>query len=143
MSEGVAERPLTGVTYPACSTVGMVKVNRAPRPGPSLSAHIRPPWASTIPLQTARPRPVPPPCSPESTRENFLNRWGRLSAGMPRPSSETATATWTPSTAALTRMGEDSGEFLAALESRLPSTCTMRARSAITQGRSSASSTST
>ena len=31
-------------------------------------------------------------------------------------------------------MGEDSGEFRAALESRLPSTCTIRSRSAITQG---------
>ena len=61
---------------------------------------------------------------------------------MPRPWSETDTDTWTPSMTALTRMGEDSGELRAALESRLPSTCTIRPRSAITQGRSSASSTS-
>ena len=50
----------TPAPLPAPSTVGRVKVNRAPRPGPSLSARMRPPWASTIPLQMARPRPVSP-----------------------------------------------------------------------------------
>ena len=43
----------------ASRATGIVKVNRAPRPGPSLSAHIRPPWVSIIPLQMARPRPDP------------------------------------------------------------------------------------
>ena len=76
-----------------------------------------------------------PPRSSDSRRENFRKRRGRLSAGMPRPRSETETATWTPSTAALTRSGDDSGECLAALFSRLCSTCPMRSRSAITQGR--------
>ena len=42
---------------PVSSTVAIVKVNRAPMPDPSLSAHIRPPCASTIPLQMARPWP--------------------------------------------------------------------------------------
>ena len=40
-----------------------------------------PPWASTIPLQMARPRPDPPVFRPRSSlpsRENFLNRCGRL-----------------------------------------------------------------
>ena len=38
---------MLAVPLPASSTVGIVKVNRAPMPGPSLSAHIRPPCAST------------------------------------------------------------------------------------------------
>ena len=75
------------VPLPASSTVGIVKVNRAPMPGLSLSAHIRPPWASTIPLQMASPRSSPP------GRVNFLNRYGSRSEGMPLPSSSTETAT--------------------------------------------------
>ena len=69
-------------------------------PGPSLSAHIRPPWASTIPLQMARPRPdpaTPLPRSSPSVRVNFLNRYGSRSEGMPLPSSATETATTTHS----------------------------------------------
>ena len=31
----------------ASSATGIVKVNRVPRPAPSLSARMRPPWAST------------------------------------------------------------------------------------------------
>ena len=52
---------------PASSTVGIVKVNRAPMPGPSLSAQMRPPWASTIPLQMASPRPDPATPLPRSS----------------------------------------------------------------------------
>ena len=44
---------------------------------------VRPPWASTIPLQIASPRPVSPLSSQDSTRENFLNRYGSRSAGVP------------------------------------------------------------
>ena len=55
---------------------------------------------------------------------------------MPLPSSETETATCTPSRAAETRMGTDSGECLAALERRLSKTWKMSGRSAITRGRS-------
>ena len=112
-------------------------------PGPPLSAQMRPPWASTIPLQMARPRPdpaMPLPRSSPSIRENFRNRCGRRSADTPMPSSATETATWTPSRTALTRMEDASGECLAALESRLPSTWTMRSLSAMTQGRSGARS---
>jgi hypothetical protein len=38
--------------------VGILKLNLEPFPG-WLSAQILPPWASTIPLQMASPRPVP------------------------------------------------------------------------------------
>ena len=105
---------------------------------------MRPPWASTIPLQMASPSPdpaTPLPEFPPSMRENFRNSRGICSAGRPLTSSETETATWTPSRTALTRMGDPSGEYPAALESRLVSTCTMRLRSAITRGRSGVRST--
>ena len=69
-------------------------------------------------------------------RENFLNNCGRRSAGTPWPSSETETATWTPSRTAATRMGHDAGEYLAALVRRLFNTWTRRRRSARTRGRS-------
>ena len=123
----------------ASSTAGTVKVNRLPRPGPSLSARIRPPWASTIPLQMARPRPDPAisrPRSSPSSCENLRNRCGSRSAGTPTPSSATEKAMWTPSCATVTRMGDSALECLAALESRLLSTWTMRRRSAMTLGRS-------
>ena len=55
---------------------------------------------------------------------------------MPLPSSETDTETWRSPGAALTLMVDDSGEYLAALVSRLPSTWTIRDLSAMTQGRS-------
>ena len=61
----------------ASVATGTVKLKRDPRPGPSLSAHIRPPCASTMPLQMARPRPDPAtlrPWSPPSSRGYFLNR---------------------------------------------------------------------
>src|SRR5205085_589063 len=39
---------------------GRVKENVLPRPGPSLSTRIRPPWASTSDLVMYRPSPTPP-----------------------------------------------------------------------------------
>ena len=59
------------VPLPVSSTVGIVKVNRAPIPG------------------TATPLPRSSP----SVRVNFLNRYGSRSEGMPLPSSATETAT--------------------------------------------------
>ena len=58
------------------------------------------------------------------------------------PRSATETETWTPSRTADTVMGDPSGEWEDALESRLPSTWTMRRRSAMIIGRSAAISTS-
>ena len=74
-----AARPgvASGITVAASWVAGSVKVNRAPRPGPSLSAQMRPPCASTIPLQTARPRPAPPPWSSDSTREKLPEQVGQ------------------------------------------------------------------
>ena len=64
------------------------------------------------------------------------NSWPSWSGAMPRPSSATETATCSPSRAAAIRMGAESGEWRAALASRLLSTCTRRCRSAMTLGRS-------
>ena len=133
------------VPVPTSSATGMVKVNRAPWPGPSLSAQMRPPCASTIPLQMAKPRPEPPirrSPSSSSVRENFLNRCGNCSAEIPVPSSATVTATWRSSRTTVTRMTDDSSECRAALDRRLDRTWTMRDLSAMTGGRSSARSRS-
>ena len=54
---GVARRAGAGLSL-AASATGIVKVKRAPRPTPPLSARMRPPWASTRPLQMARPSPL-------------------------------------------------------------------------------------
>ena len=114
-----------------------------PWPTPALSAQIRPPCASTSPLQMASPRPRRIPSLPWSRAvpEYLRNRWGNCSGATPVPLSEIDTATYTPSHCAATRMGEPSGECRAALASRLFNTCTMRRRSAITRGRPQARST--
>ena len=101
---GRRERPMS-----VGSVRGSEKVKRAPRPGPSLSAQMRSPWDSTMPLQMARPRLERArsrrPLSP-SMRGNFLKRSWMRSAGMPLPFSLTDRATWTPSQATLMRMVE-------------------------------------
>ncbi len=87
----------------------------------------------------ARPSPDPstlPAWPAEKPRGNLRNSSGSSSAGTPLPWSDTETATCTPSRAALTVIGESPGEERAALESRLPSTCRMRLRSAMTRGSS-------
>ena len=133
-------RPEAGTSSsPESSATGTVKVKRAPRPAPSLSARMRPPCASTSPLQITSPRPVPATGrlpAPSAAPAYLRNSWGSSSGAMPLPSSETETATWTPSRSTETRIGADSGECRAALASRLFSTCAMRRRSAITGGRS-------
>ena len=56
----MARRAGAGLS-PAASATGIVNVKRAPKPMPPLSARMRPPWASTRPLQIARPSPLPRP----------------------------------------------------------------------------------
>ena len=118
-----------------------MNVNRLPSPGPSLLAQMRPPCASTIPLQMARPSPRSRPWSGPSGRENFANRWASRSAGTPRPLSATETATCDLSQTASTRTADPWWEWRAALLSRLLITWTMRRRSASTGGRSGGKST--
>ena len=107
---------------------------------------MRPPCASTIPLQMARPRPSPRtsgfPSAP-LIRENFLNSCGSSSADTPLPSSMTETATWESCCEAVTMIVEGASEYLEALERRLVRTWTTRCLSAATGGRSGGRSTST
>ena len=124
------ESPLAHRPEPAA---GSVRVRVVPRPAPALSARMRPPCASTSPLQIANPRPWPavaparpPPC--------LRNRCGSRSGATPRPSPETEMATCALSSPAVTRIGVDSGACCAALARRLSSTCTTRRRSTITRG---------
>ena len=66
-----------------------------------------------MPRQMARPKPdpsTPDAGSAPAARENLRNSSGSISAGMPRPWSETDTATWTASRTADTAMGDPSGE---------------------------------
>ncbi len=58
-----------------------------------LSAQILPPWASTIALQMANPRPVPSilPSLPEGTVENLSKMVFKFSGGIPLPWSLTDT----------------------------------------------------
>ena len=121
------------------AAAGIVKVIAVPLPGPSLSARMRPPCASTSPLQIASPRPwlAMAPAPPTFV----LNRCGSSSGSSPAPSSATEIATCSASRTAATRMTEEAGVCRAAFASRLFSTCTTRRRSAITGGRSMARST--
>src|SRR5439155_21222771 len=82
---------------------GSVNRNVAPRPG-SLLASTLPPWASTIPLTIASPRPAPPVARARdgSTRQKRSKTWGRCSGAIPPPESLTVTATLCPSTSAAT-----------------------------------------
>ena len=92
-----------------------------------------------MPLQMARPSPVPvrpASRSPSSSRANFLNSSGIRSGAIPSPSSATVNTTSDASCVALTLIAVRCFECLAALESRLPTTCTMRRLSAMTRGSS-------
>ena len=86
---------------------------------------------------------MPPGASRPVSATCLRNNCDSICGGTPRPSSRTDSATWPPSGAAATRMGAESGECRAALDSRLHSTCTTRSRSAITAGSSSGRSTAT
>ena len=112
-SRGAGGRPgarSAATPSPATSATGSVKVTSVPWPTPPLAARMRPPWASTSPLQIARPRPAAPSApsrSPPARPVCLRNRCASRSGATPRPSSATVTATWTPSRTAATRMGED------------------------------------
>ena len=70
---------------PASSATGTVNVNRVPRPTPSLSAQMRPPCASTSPLQTSKPILPRPARSGALSLASpyFRNKCGNLSRRNP------------------------------------------------------------
>ena len=90
--------------------------------------------------QARASQPAPRLAAP--ARVCLSNSRGSSSGATPSPSSATETATYTPSCSAVTRMGDDAGEWRAAFDRRLPSTCTIRSSSAITRGRSAGRSMS-
>ena len=65
--------------------IGRMKENFAPFPSSLFSAHIFPPWASTMLLQIYRPRPVPW----KDFDANFVNSLGKISESIPWPLSLT------------------------------------------------------
>ena len=99
----------------AGSATGIVNVILISWSGPPLSAHVRPPCASTSPLHMTSPKPapwLPIPSESDAASGYFLNRRACPSGGKPLLLSETYTATSTPSLAAETWMREISAEFL-------------------------------
>src|SRR6266508_1821733 len=110
--------------------------NQNVEPWPStLSKPTLPPCASTIWRLSARPRPVPPirRVSDESTRKNLEKTRSRSTTGIPSPRSTTRTRIAPSEASATISTGPPSGEYLIAFESRLPTTCSIRSRSASTR----------
>src|SRR5829696_4021274 len=111
--------------YPAAA-VGSSSQKTEPSPL-SLSKFMLPPWASTTDRAIVRPRPVPGiPLAGASPRKNFTNTRSCWSSGIPRPSSRTLTRTTPFSCSATTCTVPPSGEYLIALDRRLPTTCASR-----------------
>ena len=122
-------------TAAAASTIGKVTVKREPRPMPSLSTAIVPPWSSTRFLAIARPRPRPPlarcsACSPWTKRSKMR---GASSAVMPTPSSSTRRTALSPSRPSSIAIRCSARENLTALVIRLQTTWVSRTASPWTQ----------
>ena len=114
-------------------------MNSLPRPGPSLRASTEPPCSSTRLRTRLNPSPRPPSerSSERSACANRSKTRASISRGMPTPVSRTRKATRCPSRATARRTCPPSSVYLAALFSRLASTCAMRLGSASTNtGRS-------
>ena len=115
----------------SCDT-GRCTTNSLPWPSPALRASTWPPCIPTRLRTTVSPMPSPPrarssdasPCAKRSKTK------GRKSAAMPIPVSRTRIATPSPSRSAVSQMEPPRGVYLAALLSRLPTTCASRAGSA-------------
>src|SRR5262249_11468475 len=76
----------------ASPDAGSVSRNVVPFPS-TLSQATSPPWAVTISLTMASPRPVPVSSLWPGMRKNRSNTCGRYSAGMPTPVSATVSVT--------------------------------------------------
>src|SRR5436190_20319095 len=99
--------------------VGSVKTKVLPSPG-SLSTQMRPPCSSISRFESARPSPVPSPCStPVSDCWNSSKIRSRSSGSIPGPVSATATRTSPSTRVALTSTEPPEGVNFTAFESRL------------------------
>src|SRR5579864_6393764 len=122
---------------------GRVKRKVAPPslPPPWLSTPILPPWACTISLAMASPRPAPP-WLPGTWKKRSKTR-SRYSSGMPGPESATEKTTPLPSGSTCTATVPPAGVCCNAFCSRLPSASGARAGSASTFGAAGAIATET
>src|SRR6266540_1270968 len=117
------------------SARGRRSSKRAPAPGltgsPTSSS---PPWAWASWRAMYNPSPTPPArrVAPESSWVNRSKMRSRSGRGTPGPASSTASTASAPARPASSRMGVPSGEYLAALSSRLPSTCNSAREAACT-----------
>ena len=100
---------------------GSSMVKRAPPPG-RVSPVMRPPCASTIARQIARPRPTPGVALSLRPRSNIWKIASSRCLGRPGPWSSTNTLTRSPAAAALISIGVPGGVYLPAFSSRLHST---------------------
>ena len=104
---------------------------------------MRPPCASTIARQIARPRPTPGVADSRSPRENFSNSRSSRPAGKPGPLSATLTSRSGDTARALTVTSLPIGVYLAAFSNRLANTRSINTASNATNGRSGASAVRT
>src|SRR5262245_49397785 len=107
-------------------------MNSAPVPGPSLWTAMLPPCNSTRDFTRAGPSPGPPaPFSPRpGPCQNGSNTRGSSSGAIPRPLSRTRRTACPASARAVSPMSPPGSVNLAALASRLISTCSSRTGSA-------------
>src|SRR5215216_4767715 len=99
--------------------------NRAPTPPTGSATTRRPPWLWASWRARYRPRPTPP-ARAVALASSWVNRSKmrcRSAGGIPGPASSTTRTTSPPSRAHDSRTGSLSGEYLQALSSRLPMTC--------------------
>ena len=127
----------TGLAAAGRFAAGRRTVNSLPFPSPSLAAVIWPPCISTNFLTIVRPMPKPPSARAEewSTWLKRSNVSGSFSGGMRIPESLTRMTTSVPSFSDEGRMVPPSSLYLAALFSRLTTTCSRRVKSASTRNR--------
>lgn len=102
-------------------------------PGPHATS-MAPPCASAIPLQMARPRPVPRTPFAVVARKNRVKTCGRSASGMTGPSFVTESRASASPTSSSTRMLVPGAPYFAAFDSRLPSSCSTRPGSTRARG---------
>src|SRR5262249_9118518 len=128
----------------ACGGIGSLTENTAPGRAVRFAALMLPCIASTKPREMARPNPVPARTpSPLVARQNLSKISSSSSGGMPSPSSTTCRQTASRSRQLTIRIIEPSGEYFAALSSRLNRTCSNRTASRSSIGSPAARSSST
>jgi len=114
------------------SPTGSSTRNVVPAPS-ALSTRIDPPWACTIALLIARPRPVPwiDALVAALVRKNLLKRRSCSTSSIPMPVSRTSTHTVSDDEPACTTTSPPAGVNLTAFEIRLSNSCASRPASPV------------